>query len=274
MAGIHFITPNILSYNPPAAGPAGFDPTLGGTLTQLDHWYDFTDSATMTLTGTQVDAISSKGNAASFDITSRTGTVTYNTTYTSFATLSYLQRQTTLPATIQNTTGDQTVVTIASYADTGVSGDIRTTWGLNGYFDDRNYGWMTNSDLSGVRSQVTAAGTGVPTLGFYDWNGGNYGTVWKGVSHSTTYMFALKSTWPTSTSNTVISSLDGAAFAGSNTKTGMANRGKTPRATIGTRPNLAGNYGDLPMELYHILIYNEALSDANIADLYTNWSSS
>ena len=274
MAGIHFIGPNVLSYNPPAAGPAGFDPTLGGTLTQLDHWYDFTDSATMTLTGTQVDAISSKGNAASFDISSRTGTVTYNTTYTSFATLSYLYRTATLPTTIQNITGDQTVVTIASYDSTGVSADSRTTWGLLGYFNDRNFGWFTNNDSSGVRSQTTAAGTGAPTLGFYDWNGGNYGTVWKGVSHSTTYMFGLKSTWSGST-NTVISSLDGAAFAGSKSKA-MINRNQTQRATIGARGNisLSSNFSNNPMQLYHILIYNEALSDANIADLYTNWISS
>ena len=256
------------------APPAGFDPTLGGTLTQLDHWYDFTDSSTMTLAGTQIDNITSKGNAASFDLDTRSGTVTYNTTYTTFDSLAYLSRTATLPSTIQNITSDQTIFTIASY-EIGPfgSGDTRTTFGMRGWFDDRNIGWFTQSDLSSVRNQTLAAGSGTPTLGMYDWNGGNYGTVWKGVSFSTTYMFALKSTWPVSTSNTVISSLNGAAFAGSNTKTGMANRSRPNRAIVGARASNNG-YADCPMDIYHVLIYNQALSDTNISDLYTNWITS
>lgn len=44
-----------------AAGGAPFDPTLGGTITPY-FWYDFTDSSQMTLSGTDLTAIASKGS--------------------------------------------------------------------------------------------------------------------------------------------------------------------------------------------------------------------
>jgi hypothetical protein len=40
-------------------GAAGFDPSLGGTLSTL-YWWDFTDSSTMTLSGTDIDDITDK----------------------------------------------------------------------------------------------------------------------------------------------------------------------------------------------------------------------
>lgn len=48
----------------PAAG--GFDPTLGGTLSLAYHW-DWTDSSTMTLTGTDVDDITDKVGSITLD---------------------------------------------------------------------------------------------------------------------------------------------------------------------------------------------------------------
>jgi len=43
------------------SGPAEFDPTLGGAISPA-HWYDFTDSSTMTLDGSnKINIISSKG---------------------------------------------------------------------------------------------------------------------------------------------------------------------------------------------------------------------
>jgi len=50
-----------------APSAAGFDPTLGGTLSVAYHW-DFTDSSTMTLTGTDVTDITDK--VSSYTLTS------------------------------------------------------------------------------------------------------------------------------------------------------------------------------------------------------------
>lgn len=46
--------------------PTGFDPTLGGTLSLAYHW-DWTDSSTMTLTGTDVDDITDKVGSITLD---------------------------------------------------------------------------------------------------------------------------------------------------------------------------------------------------------------
>ena len=54
-----------------------FDPTLGGTISPF-FWYDFTDSDTMTLSGTDVVDIASKG--------SNTGTLAKGTTATKYTT--------------------------------------------------------------------------------------------------------------------------------------------------------------------------------------------
>lgn len=54
-----------------------FDPTLGGTISPY-FWYDFTDSGTMTLSGTDVVDIASKG--------SNTGTLAKGTTATKYTT--------------------------------------------------------------------------------------------------------------------------------------------------------------------------------------------
>ena len=43
--------------------PAAFDPTFGGTITPY-YWFDFTDESTMTLSGTEITAISNKGSVS------------------------------------------------------------------------------------------------------------------------------------------------------------------------------------------------------------------
>ena len=48
------------------AAEGGFDPTLGGTLSLAYHW-DWTDSSTMTLTGTDVDDITDKVGSITLD---------------------------------------------------------------------------------------------------------------------------------------------------------------------------------------------------------------
>jgi len=51
---------------------AGFDPTLGGAL-EPAHWYDFTDSATMTFSGSKIIEMTSKGTISG-SIAKGTGT--------------------------------------------------------------------------------------------------------------------------------------------------------------------------------------------------------
>ena len=53
-----------------AAAAGGFDPTLGGTLSVKYHW-DFTDSSTMNLSGTDINSITDKVSSYTLD--------TYNT---------------------------------------------------------------------------------------------------------------------------------------------------------------------------------------------------
>ena len=67
-----------------APSAAGFDPTLGGTLSVAYHW-DFTDSSTMTLSGTDLDGITDK--VGSITMTPYTGTTkaTFDGTRCTFA---------------------------------------------------------------------------------------------------------------------------------------------------------------------------------------------
>ena len=72
-------------------GGGGFDPTLGGAISPY-FWYDFTDSSTMTLSGTDVTTIASKGSNTGTLAPGTTGTKytsayvapTFNTTHTTF----------------------------------------------------------------------------------------------------------------------------------------------------------------------------------------------
>jgi len=66
---------------------AGFDPTLGGTLSPY-YWFDFTDSSTMVFSsGVNISTITSKGsNTGNLSARSnQTTNPTYQTTYSSFA---------------------------------------------------------------------------------------------------------------------------------------------------------------------------------------------
>ena len=49
--------------------PTGWDPTLGGTVTP-DYWWDLQDSSTMTLSGTDVISMTSKGSQTDGDLDS------------------------------------------------------------------------------------------------------------------------------------------------------------------------------------------------------------
>ncbi len=77
-------TPFAFMGGAPAA--AGFDPTVGGTLTPY-YWFDFTDSATMAFnSGVNIDTITSKGSSTGTMVAraNQNQNPTYSTTYSHF----------------------------------------------------------------------------------------------------------------------------------------------------------------------------------------------
>ena len=124
----------------PAAPAAGFDPTLGGTLT-LGFWHDFTDTNYLTLNGSEVTAVTDKTgngfNLVKYTATGPTYVSSTAGTYWNGSNLLYDNSGNPLPSAINNKTHQTVIIIFNTPAITTTT--QRVTLATNNYGADWQY---------------------------------------------------------------------------------------------------------------------------------------
>lgn len=278
MAGIHFISPNILSYNPPAAGPAGFDPTTGDTL-PLYWWYDFTDDSTMSFTSANnINTITSKGSdSTSLVSTYATSKPTWQGDYTQFTGTATTNNKMTADVIfpINRLTDSWTLIMLGNFSwPAGTS--FQHNYRYCSYIDSNNTvpnacQWdITPSTLNfgGTQKNIETCIAGAPAAtpwiygGFYSGTD-NYNYKLYGGETETGYTAIIYRY-----DHTTLTSEFGIALDTSN-MCAMSNTMQTYTTGTGTAFTLGGraqsntlNGGIMKMQ--HTLFYNSKLSDGEI----------
>lgn len=253
---------------------AAFDPTLGGTLT-VNHWYDLTDSTTMTFSGANVTAISDK--VGSYNITNA-----YNSgpTFIDAATGTSFNNQTLYStATIPYSMGQSSTTYLTIATRTAAFTNLMRVWGFECTFagstpQGRNdFQPMVLSNFTlWSRSESDSGQGGSDYMWGHDWDSVDYASGFTNVVSTDEQFFSLASAWSGNT-NTFTTSVNGAAYT--NSKSDAASTtGGGEYFEIGARGSSNGLhqnpfYGNIK----HCIVYNGILTNQNIADLYTAWTS-
>ena len=266
-----------IGYFAPQGGAAGFDPTLGGTLT-VNHWYDLTDSTTMTFSGANVTAISDK--VGSYNITNA-----YNSgpTFIDAATGTYFNNQTlyetsTIPTTFG--VGDVTYLTI--FTRTGAyGGSIMRVWGLvspwTSPYSRQDFQPAVIADFNVWSSRTVQSDSGQggsDYIRMHDWDSvpDDYASGYYNVVTTNEVFFAGKSTW-SGTTNAFNTSINGSTFGNQQTDNATVQT-STSYLELGARGSDNGLHQNRFLGyIKHCIVYNGALTDQNIADVYTAWTS-
>ena len=277
-----------ITYFAPQGGEP-FDPRLGGTLT-VNHWYNFTDPSTMTLSGNEITDIYDQGSATySYDLTLvTTDKPIYNSNgYAEFAAgdssnPNALYSTATAPLTLGNSVGSSgtnevTVIGIWNFQNTAES-DLQRVFGIGGaqYFplDFNPLGGDANAPLPVNTTYLNGtSATGRSFGGLFrernvGWNAqvfGNQGNF--GEYH----LLATKISWDGQYLTTG-HSIDGSQFFTGVNNGFMANKLAPQGATIGAR--LDTNQNHFRGHLQHVIVYDGLLTDANISDIYASWFAS
>ena len=258
----------------PQGGGGGFDVTLGGTLSVAYHW-DFTDSSTMTLSGTDVTAITDKVGSITLLPTAQSPTTpaVFAGDRTLFAA-SALYRQSTInlvpPGMERN--DDFTVVYFAQNDFDALGANaIIAPWDLQGGTtvnqaqQIRPTQFVPNYDPYSMPS----CGTGTYYFSIQRFQGGWTGIKQKHIQAvaqadknmvTVTYDFTATQIGVTLNNNTLCKISD--AFSNASQS--------GPGFIIGGRDGTGTSvrwYGDM----YHTIVYSSVLTQPNIDDLYASW---
>ena len=256
--------------------PTGFDPTLGGTLT-VNHWWDFTDSSTMVLSGTNVTSISDK--QGSYDVTTAwnsgpefvdaaTGT-TFNN--------SGLSSTTTPPSTLaagNGNTPDLTWVVIfkpnssATVLNRVVGINTNGSYGLNDY---QPSAFHNSVNVWSPTQNTNNGGSGGAYFMTHDWDGADYASGYQGITLTNEHFWSTRTYW-SGTTNTLDVSYNGLGYGGAKSDV-YGNAGVRDEFVFGARDISGGYQNPFYGDMKHVIVYNGKLTDANISDLYTAWSS-
>jgi len=255
-----------------AAAPTAFDPSLGGTLT-VNHWWDFTDSSTMTLSGTNITSISDKQGSYNVTTAWNSGPTFVDEATGARFDNAGLSETSALPSTLAAgaTAPDLTWVIIST---PDVTGNLMRLVGIRstGTYGRDDFQPMTTagSKLWGAVINSNNGGSGAYYVVAHDWDGSDYASGYQGVTLGVEQVWSLRTYW-SGTTNTFDVSLDGRAYGGAKSDTN-GNTGPSDGLTFGARFHTAYQnpyYGYMK----HVLVYNGQLSDANISDIYTAWTS-
>ena len=252
-------------------GAGGFDPTLGGTLT-VNHWYDFTDSTTMTFGSGRVTAINDK--VGSYNVTNAHNS---GPTFIDAATGTYFNGQTLYQtSTIPDTMGknDATYLTICTR--TAAFTNLMRVWGFESYFGGSPRGRqdfqpmvLSNFGLWS-RTESDSGQGGSDYMWVHDWDNVDYASGFYNVDSTNEQFFSITSEW-FGNSNIFESSVNGSSY-GNSKGISHAGAGGSDYFEIGARGSSNGLhqnafYGNLK----HCIVYNGKLSSTNISDIYTAW---
>ena len=261
-----------------APSAAGFDPTLGGTLSVAYHW-DFTDSSTMTLSGTDLDGITDK--VGSITMTPYTGTTkaTFDGTKTTFAgcggSSAYYNTTNWIPSVLYRG-ADFTIVQMMKTTCWPTSGQT-TPWSMVGNASGNGH---NNFRMAFSDGWDVYAGTSCYLGGsYYHWLG-RWSSGWKKVRQE------WDSTTAQQDKNMVTSvhspsqvngyryqiSLNDSTYCNDNnaiTTSEQSGGGFTIGGSVEGTGNNRGWSGDM----YHTIVYSQVLTQTNKDDLYTAWSS-
>lgn len=276
-----------IGYFAPPAGAAGFDPTLGGTLTPY-MWYDFTDSSTMTFSsGTNIEAIYSKGtNTGELRKSPTSGFIApvWNGSYTRFYGGSSTHGKLCRRYSTDGTDGSNDTLFQVGNSLTFIAffNPLFTeafefspfismkSYNLTNGPDEYNMLMMeSNSPPSDSTRTWTSTNTATyPNIMTYYWNFGS-----RGIRYS--FSGATPAGW-----NSWVSQQNGSSSINAgrtwNNKAGfgVGNYGTTNTAyenfTIGGRSRDNSPYG-ANVELAHVVLYSGLLTTQNIDDLITDY---
>lgn len=267
-----------LGSNTVYAPAAGFDPTLGGTLSP-SHWWDFTDQANLVLSGTDITEIGDKGNSATPETISVANGWTFyssNPQYNNGAALF---------------NGASPLYKTANWSDDMVATKANSTWlmiakldpladAVNGLYaiTGNRTGWETlHQGMAGRAYRVTNQNTNngattnnPPQLSVSNKSGVSYGSYYAETDpKSADFMFTVNIYNSISGQTAFETSLDGLPFGGltptyteSTSNNGyIAIGGSGLEVTFGRQTNFAWHGW-----ISHIIAYhNTHLTDAQIA---------
>ena len=254
-----------------------FDPTLGGALTVAYHW-DFTDSSTMTLTGTDLDTITDKvGSITMTALTSQANITnepaTFDGTKTIFNRLNaYNNTANWVPDDMAANT-NWTVVQFATHDfDSLPSSTIIAPWGMAGTRGDgkgHNNVRPTQFTPSYDPYSMTSCLTGTYYFAAQRFDSGWTGTKQRfdsataqAAKNMTTFLFDYTNTDISITLNDNTLCTIGDAFS-------ATNQGSGNGFQIGGR-DTDGN-GNWKGDMYHTVVYPTVLTQTNIDNLYDYW---
>ena len=262
-------------------GGGSFDITLGGTLTAALHW-DFTDSSTMTLSGTDVDDITDKVGSETLVLrpTQFNGTpapATFATDKTTFTgTGVYYKTDNWIPDSMKSDV-DFTVVNFAlnDFDALGAS-LIVAPWGMAG----------TRGDGKGHNSFRPTQFTpgydpySIPTCagftGTYYFSIQRFQSGWTGKKQTFVQSVA-QADKNMLTSIYDVTGQEISTTLNNNTLCTVSDSISTSYQSSGGGFNIGGRdvdyNGNWHGQMYHTIVYTSVLSQTNINDLYASWVS-
>jgi len=270
-----------------------FDPTLDGTLSLAYHW-DWTDSSTMTLDGTDVDDITDKVQSITLDSFSTvagsgTSDATFSTDKTVFSGDSaYYNPNGGVSWVPDELMGDQdfTVVLLCTTDFSSFpSNSIIAPWQISGKQSDDDNGHNNTRMTQFYPGYDPYSNPDCSTTGDYYYSimrfdGGFTGqkqrydqTTGEAERNMYTYINDYSNTdiAVNLNNNTICSRSEIFTFPeGATSRAGMV-IGARSEGNVASGGSIDGEwYGDM----YHVLVYSSALSQTNINDLYTEWVTS
>jgi hypothetical protein len=263
-------------FAPQAGGGDGFDVTLGGTLTVAYHW-DFTDSSTMTLSGTDLDDITDKVGSITLQLltpqTNITATkATFASGKTTFAGLSaYYNTANWVPDEMKNN-GDWTVVQFSRNDFSALPlSRIIAPWGLAGTRGDSQ--GHNNVRQTQFSPSYDPYGMSTCLSGTYYFAAQRFDSGWTGTKQAFTGTPAQADknmvTFVYDYTNTDISvTVNDNTLCTANDSFGTPQYGGNGFQIGGRDSDGNGNWhGDM----YHTIVYPFAMSQTNVDDLYASW---
>ena len=269
------------------AAATSFDPSLGGTLSVAYHW-DWSDSSTMTLSGTDVDDITDKiagETLTSFSTVAGSGTsdATFSTNKTVFAGNSaYYNTTDWIPDEIAGNQDYSVVLLCTTDYSSFPGSSIIAPWHIAGSRPD-GYGYknmrMTQFSVGYDPYSLSSCRSGTYYAAIMRFNSPWYGvkqmnvqSVAEGAGAMYTFLHDYTNTDLSVTINDNTKCTTNSFFsfpAGTSGYAGMM-VGARSEGTVATGGSIDGEwYGDM----YHTIIYPSVLSDANISDIYSAWYS-
>ena len=249
-----------------AAAGGGFDPTLGGTLSVKYHW-DFTDSSTMTLSGTDVTAITDKVN--SYVLNSYLASdPQLNTGYVRLASSAGLRSglNNIPPGMFSNNTFTMT-------AFTKLTGGMPAGINLLSLQSNQTNGWRGDTRL-GYRTSMP--GTWTPELCDNFGSGTNIHIRWYGPTVKNDSKYSSLTTTQAlqqSVAGFGYNTTDAYLLYDNGSEETYCNRSFEPSTDTGNGFYIS-NGNPETLDYYHIVVHDELISSADMNALYDAWQAS